>query len=321
VRAIRYHSHGGPDVLQVSEVPAPVPQDGQVLIGVEAVGANVIDTVFRRGDGPWKRPLPGALTGDVVGRVAALGPGVTRFAVGERVAALSEDAFADYVTADAQWLARVPENADAGEATVLPMTAPLALRLLRAGQLSPGDTVLVQAAAGGVGHLVLQLAKILGAGTVIGTASSPAKRDFARAQGADVVADSSDPTWPERVRAEVPGGVNVVLDAIGGEVFDRGLELLAPLGRIVSYGAIGGPLPMVAARSLIGLRYVTGLQINAWRAGRPGQARADMTEAAGYWSAGRLRTAVHATFPLTEAARAHELLDRRANLGRIVITT
>lgn len=321
MRAIRYHSLGGPDVLQVSEVPAPVPQDGQVLIGVEAVGANVIDTVFRRGDGPWKRPLPGALTGDVVGRVAALGPGVTGFAVGERVAALSEDAFADYVTADAQWLARVPENADAGEATVLPMTAPLALRLLRAGQLSPGDTVLVQAAAGGVGHLVLQLAKILGAGTVIGTASSPAKRDFARAQGADVVADSSDPAWPEHVRAAVPGGVNVVLDAIGGEVFDRSLDLLAPLGRIVSYGAIGGPLPVVAARSLIALRYVTGLQINAWRAVCPGQASADMTEAAGYWSAGRLRTAVHATFPLTETARAHELLDRRANLGRIVITT
>jgi NADPH:quinone reductase len=236
VRAIRYHAHGGPDVLQVSEVPTPVPQGGQVLIEVEAVGANVIDTVFRRGGGPWMRPLPGTLTGDVVGRVAALGPGVTDVAVGDRVAAVSEDAFADYAAVDAQWLARVPGDADAGEATVLPMTAPLALRLLRAGQLGPGDSVLVQAAAGGVGHLALQFAKILGAKTVIGAASSPAKLDFARACGADVAIDSSNPAWP------------------------------------------------------------------------------------GYWSAGHLRTAVHATFPLTGTARAHELLERRANLGRIVIT-
>jgi NADPH:quinone reductase len=321
MRAVRYHAHGGPEVLEICDLPVPVPQDGQVLIEVEAIGANAIDTVFRRGGGPWTRPLPGTLTGDAVGRVAALGPGVTDVAVGARVAALSDDAFADYVTADARWLAPVPENADAGQATVLSMTAPLALRILRAGQLGPGDTVLVQAAAGGIGHLAVQLARILGAQTVIGAASSPAKRDFARGVGADVVVDASDPGWPEHVRAAAPGGVNVVLDAIGGEVFDRGLELLAPLGRMVTYGAIGGTVPTIAAHSVFGLRYVTGVSLLAWRAGRPDLARADMTEAAEIWSAGRLRAAVHATFPLADTARAHDLLDRRANLGRIVVTT
>lgn len=318
MRSVRYHAHGGPEVLQIDEVPTPAPQDGQVLIEVEAVGANVIDTVFRAGTGPWRRPLPGTLTGDVVGRVAALGPGVTGVAAGDRVAALCEDAFADYAIADARWLAPVPAAADAGGATVLSMTAPLALRLLRAGQLNSGDTVLVQAAAGGVGHLALQLAKILGARTVIGVASSPAKLDFVRSYGGDEAIDSSDPAWPEHVRAAAPRGVDVVLDAVGGDVFNQGLELLAPLGRMVTYGAVSGTLPTLQARSLFALKYATGVSMLAWRAARPDQARADMNEVAEHWSAGLLRTAIHARFPLQNTAAVHETLESRRNLGRLV---
>jgi NADPH2:quinone reductase len=318
VRSVRYHAHGGPEVLQIDEVPTPAPQDGQVLIEVEAVGANVIDTVFRAGTGPWRRPLPGTLTGDVVGRVAALGSGATGVAVGDRVAALSEDAFADYVIADAHWLAPVPAGVDAGEATVLSMTAPLALRLLRAGQLSTGDTVLVQAAAGGVGHLALQTAKILGAKTVIGAASSPAKLDFVRSYGADEAIDSSDPAWPEHVRAAAPGGVDVVLDAVGGDVFNQSLGLLAPLGRMVAYGAVSGTLPTVQVRSLFALKYVTGVSMLAWRAAQPDQARADMNEVAEHWNAGLLHTAIHARFPLQDTASVHETLESRRNLGRLV---
>jgi NADPH2:quinone reductase len=325
VRSVRYHAHGGPEVLQIDEVPTPAPQNGQVLIEVEAVGANVIDTVFRAGTGPWRRPLPGTLTGDVVGRVAALGPGVPGpgipgVAVGDRVAALSEDAFADYVTADAHWVVPVPEGADAGEATILSMTAPLALRLLRAGRLGKSDTVLVQAAAGGIGHLALQLAKILGTKTVIGAASSPEKLDFVRSYGADEAIDSSDPAWPEHVRAAASGGVDVVLDAVGGDVFNQGLELLAPLGRMVTYGAASGTLPTLQALNLAALKSVTGVSMFAWRAARPDEARADMNEVAGYWNAGRLRTAIHARFPLQDTASVHEILQNRENLGRLVTT-
>ncbi len=140
--------------------------------------------------------------------------------MGQRVA-LSEDAFADYVTADAMWLAPVPEGVDACEATILSMTGPLALRLLRAARAQPGDTILVQAAAGGVGHLVAQLAKLLGS-TVIGTASSPIKLPFVRTCGADVAIDSSDPEWPEEVRAAAPRGVDIVLDAVGAAARDEG---------------------------------------------------------------------------------------------------
>src|SRR5690349_10031987 len=182
MRSVRYREHGGPDVLRVEDVPVPVPSAGQVLVEVEAVGANAVDAAFRAGRSPWPRPLPAALSGDVVGRVVALGPDPDPAgpAVGDRVAALSEDAFADVVAVDGRWAVPVPADADAGEATALSMIAPLALRVLRAGRVADGDTVLVQSAAGGVGHLAVQLAAVLGASTVIGTASSPAKREFAR---------------------------------------------------------------------------------------------------------------------------------------------
>jgi NADPH2:quinone reductase len=317
MRAIRYHRHGGPEVLQVEDVPVPVPADGQVLIEVEAIGANAIDTVFRRGDGPWSRPLPGQLTGDVVGRITAVGPNPPAgVELGQRVAALSEDAFADQVAVDAAWIAPIPDDADAGEATMLSMTAPLALRLLKTAQAGPDDVVLIQSAAGTVGHLAVQLARTLGVKTVIGTASSPAKLDFIRACGADLAVDLSDPNWP----AQLPDGVDVVLDSIGGKVFDQGLDLLAPLGRMVTYGAIGGELPSVEAHSLFALKSVTGLSMLAWRAARPEEARADIAEITRLHQSGDLKPVVHGTYPLAETAEIHTILDNRANLGRLVAT-
>ncbi|WP_198676107.1 quinone oxidoreductase family protein [Kribbella monticola] len=322
MRAVRYHQHGGPEVLQLEEVPAPVLTGGQVLVEVEAIGANVIDTVFRRGDGPWTRPLPGKLTGDVVGRITALGPDTpAELRTGQRVAALSEDAFAEQVAADAAWLAPVAEDADAGQATMLSMTAPLALRLLKTAKAGADDAVLIQSAAGTVGHLAVQLARALGVKTVIGTASSPAKLDFIRACGADLAVDLSDADWPDRIRELTPQGVDVVLDAVGGKVFDQGLDLLAPLGRMVSYGAISGELPVAPIQSLFQLKSVTGLSMLAWRAARPAEAYADIAEVTRLFAAGDLRPRVHGTYPLADIAELHTVLDSRANLGRLIATT
>jgi NADPH:quinone reductase-like Zn-dependent oxidoreductase len=321
MRRVRYYEYGGPEVLRVEEADIPAPGAGQVLIRSEAIGANFVDTKFRRGAGGiFQRPLPGVLTGDVVGAVEAVGPGVDTAKPGDRVAALVDpDAFADYVLADADWLAPVPEGLDAGAASMLPMGAPVALRVLRTGRLAPGETVLVHAAAGGIGHLTVQLAKLLGAGTVIATAGSPAKLDFAREYGADVAVDYTDDDWPDQVRAAAPGGVDVIADSIGGQVSLRGLDLLAPFGRLVAYGAASGDLPDIPFRSLRALKYATGFSLLAWRAARPEQARQEMTEVAGYSSGGRLRTAVHAAFPLTDAAKAHHVLEDRAQLGRVLL--
>lgn len=319
MRAVRYLSHGGPEVLQVHEVPIPVPAAGEALIEVEAVGANAIDAVFRRAAGPMSRPLPGTLSGDVVGRVTAVGPDTTGVAVGDRVAALTTDAFAEHVTAEARWTTPVPPDTDAVSATALAMIGPLAVRLLRAGNVGSGDTVLVHAAAGGVGHLAVQLARTFGAGTVIGTASTAEKRDFARERGADVVIDSSDPGWADQVRDATPAGVDVVLDAIGGAVFDQGMELLAPLGRMVGYGAIAGEFPTVSMRSLFTGQYVTGVSVLGWRAARPDLAAADAAEFADLLATGKVRSVVDSTHPLADTARVHEILDARANLGRLVV--
>ncbi|MEV4187678.1 zinc-binding dehydrogenase, partial [Streptosporangium canum] len=246
-------------------------------------------------------------------------PGVDPGLTGRRVAALAEDAFADHVIADTEWLAPVPEGIDDATASVLPMGAPVALGALRAARLSPGDTVLVHAAAGGIGHLAVQLAKISGAGTVIATAGSPGKLDFTRTLGADAAVDYSAEDWPERVREVAPGGVDVVLDSVGGHVLMRSLDLLAPLGRAVVYGAAGGEATDIPLTSLFAVKSVTGFSLLAWRAAAPKQAREDMDQVTQHAIEGRLRARLHARLPLDEAAEAHRIMESRTQLGRILL--
>ncbi|MFC6022222.1 zinc-binding alcohol dehydrogenase family protein [Plantactinospora solaniradicis] len=322
MRRVRYYEYGGPEVLTVEEVDQPVPQAGQVLLRAEAIGVNFVDTRFRRGPGSgsiFQRPLPGRPTGDVVGTVTRVGPGVDPQLVGRRVAALAEDAYADFVVAEALWLAAVPDRLDSGDASMLAMSAPVALRILRAAPLNSGDTVLIHAAAGGIGHLAVQLAKFIGAGTVIGTARSSRKLDFVRTVGADVAIDYAQPDWPDQVRAAAPDGVDVVLDAVGGPVLQSSLDLLAPFGRAVVYGAATGELEQIPVVKLFALRSVSGFNLTAWRHANPDQARHEMDEIADLFAAGQLRTTVHASLPLTEAATAHELIETRSHTGRILL--
>lgn len=323
MRRVRYYQYGGPEVLTLEQADIPEAGLGQALIKVAAIGANYVDTVIRRGPdsgSPFHRPLPGKLTGDVVGVVENVGPEVDAALVGQRVAALvAEDAFADYVLADAGWLAPVPDGIDAADASILPMSGPVALGTLRGGRLAAGDTVLVHAAAGGIGHLVVRLAKLSGAGLVIATASTPAKLDFAREQGADVAIDYSEPSWPARVREAAPRGVDLVLDSVGGDVMRQSLDLLAPYGRLVVYGAASGEFVDVPISGLFALRSVVGFSILALRSSDPEGARRQLDEITDHVVSDRLRTAVHARLPLADAALAHQLLDDRANLGRVLL--
>ncbi|MFF1924014.1 zinc-binding alcohol dehydrogenase family protein [Streptomyces sp. NPDC058221] len=322
MRKVRYHSYGGPEVLALDEVPDPVPEAGQALIRTDEIGANFVDTQLRRGLAQaelYSRPLPRPLTGDVVGTVEAVGPDTDPALIGRQVATMSEDAFCDLVVADARRLVPVPQGLDAGTAGVLPMVAPTALGVLRAGRLAHGETVLVHSAAGAVGHLAVQLAKTLGAATVIATASTAAKLDFARAHGADIGVNYTDEDWPEQVRTAVPGGVDVVLDAVGGDIMRRSLDVLAPYGRLVTYGAAGGRLGSIPAPDLYALRSVTGFSLMAAQAADAGRAAKDLAELTAYAVQGSLRAAVHARLPLTETAEVHRLLEGRAQLGRILV--
>jgi NADPH:quinone reductase len=321
MRHVRYHAHGGPEVLAIEETAVPGPGPGQVLIRTEAIGVNYVDVQLRRETSPdsiYFRSLPATLTGDVVGTVEQAGPGADPALAGTRVAVLLEDACADYVLAPTEWLASVPGELDAGAASMLPMVGAVALGALRAGRLGTGETVLVTSGAGAIGHLAVQLARLRGAGTVIATAG-PAKLGYLKELGADAAIDHTQPGWAEQVRAAAPGGVDLALEAVGGQMLHKTIELLAPLGRVVVFGASAGELTSVPVRSLFALKSVTGFSLLAWRAANPGQARADIAELTGMLTDGRLRATAETRLPLADVVQAHQLLEDRAVIGRLLL--
>jgi NADPH:quinone reductase len=320
MRRVRFHDHGGPGVLAIEDAGLPEPGPGQVLIRTEAIGLNYVDVQLRREtdqNSIWYRQLPGTLTGDVVGTIERAGPDTDPALAGTRVAVLLEDACADYVLADTGWLAPVPAGLDAGAASMLPLVGAVALGALRAGRLTPGDTVLITAGAGAIGHLAVQLARRGGAGQVIATAS-PAKLGFLKDLGADAAVDYTQPDWPDQVRAAAPGGVHLALEAVGGDVLLQAIGLLAPLGRAVVFGASAGELGSVPVRSLFMLKSVTGFSLLAWRSIDEPQARADIAGLTRLLADGELR-AVTTTLPLADIAQAHRLLEDRAIPGRLLL--
>ena len=322
MRRVRYYAHGGPEVLTVEEAPVPEPGPGQVLIRAEAIGLNYVDVQIRRetsADSIFYRPLPATLTGDVVGTVTRLGEGAAPALAGTRVAALLEDACAEYVVADTDWLIRVPDELDSGTASVLPTMGAVAFGALRTGHVAERDTVLVTAAAGGIGHLAVQLARHLGAGTVIAAAGSAAKAGFLKELGADVTVDYGQPGWADQVRAAASRGVDVVLDAVGGDILLECVGLLAPFGRVVAYGAANGDWGSVPVLRLAALKTLSAFSLLALRAAAPDRARADIAELTSLLTAGELRAATR-TLPLADVAGAHRLLEDRAVLGRLVLT-
>ena len=325
MRRVDFSEFGGPEALQVEEVDVPTPGPGEVLIRAEAIGLNFVDSKVLRGpeNGPFfQRPAAGNLMGDVVGTVTAVGADVDEGLMGTRVAALvMKDAVSDYSVAEAQWLVSVPEGLDLASASMLPVAGPVAFRVLRTGQLAPGESVLIHAAAGGVGHLAVQLAKLLGAGTVIGTASSESKLAFIKDLGADVAVNYTEESWSDRVREAAPMGVNVVLDSIGGEMLQSSIDLLAPFGRLVAFGAASGDPGSVPALKLFGLKSVTGFAGIVWRMLSPDLARQDAEEIRSYFAAGKLRASVQAELPLSDAAEAYRQLEDRSRIGRVLLLT
>ena len=322
MRRVRYYSHGGPEVLVVEEAAVPEPGPGQVLVRAEATGLNYVDVQIRRASEPgslFHRPLPAGLTGDVVGTVERVGESADPALTGTRVAALTEDACADYVVADADWLVPVSADLNAEAASVLPTMGAVALGALRLSRITEGDTVLITAAAGGIGHLAVQLARHLRVGTVVAAAGAAAKAGFLKEVGADVTVDYSQPDWADHVRQVVPGGVNVILEAVGGDTLLECIGLLAPFGRVVGYGAANGDWGMVPVLRLAALKTLSAFSLLALRAAAPEQARANVVELAGLLESGQLR-AVTTTLPLADITKAHRLFEERSVLGRLVLT-
>ncbi|MGI5125452.1 NADP-dependent oxidoreductase [Pseudonocardia sp. CA-107938] len=295
---------GGPEVLQPARRPVPEPEPIEILVRVRAAALNPVDWKTRAGGGVGGLlgPAPWVLGWDVAGEVVALGGGVTRFAVGDRVLGMPRfphegGGYGEYVTAPSRQFARIPDGLDVVEAAGLPLAGLTALQSLAAAGLEKGQRVLVHAGAGGVGHLAVQLAAARGA-HVVATASA-GKHAFVRSLGAEQVVDYRDRPFEEQVE-----DVDVVFDAVGGEVADRSLAVLRDGGVLVTI--LGGELP-----SKPGVRVI-------WPLVEPDGAGLD--ELTALVATGALRVEVAQTAPLTEVGRLHEVGELGRTVGKLVLT-
>ena len=331
MHAIQITEQGGPEVLHLVELPVPTPGPGQVLIEIAAASVNFSDIMRRRGSlYPFPTPLPFVPGSEVAGTVVALGAGVEGPPMGTPVfAAVGEDGssgYAQYALAGASGVIPVPPGLTASQAAGLVVAGTTAALVLdEVAGLSENQTVLVPAAAGGVGTFAVQLAKTRGA-TVIAAAGSAAKREAALALGADHVVESTDKYWGDAVRATCPHGVDVVIEIAGGRDLATGLGLLAPFGHLVVTGMASGTPGVLDADALNAWLYAPSLgqRVSAFNLGlyfglRPDRAVAALSDMVGRVASGRIQAPPVTEVPLADAAHAHRLLEERRAIGKVVL--
>ncbi|KVD98438.1 quinone oxidoreductase family protein [Burkholderia anthina] len=320
-KAIRYDQPGGPDVMKWVDVEVGAPKAGEVRIRQHAVGLNYIDVYFRTGLYP--QPLPGGLGMEAAGEVTAVGDGVTAFKTGDRIAYVGQPpgAYAQERVMPAERLVKLPDGIsydDAASVMLQGLTAHYLLR--RTYPVKAGDTILIHAAAGGVGLLVCQWAKALGA-TVIGTVGSDEKAELAKAHGCDHPIVYTRENFTQRVKEITSGaGVPVVYDSIGKDTYVGSLDCLAPLGYFVSFGNASGPLPPIDSKefSSRGSLFFTRPTLFSYIA-----KRADLEAAAAELFdvilSGKVKTSINQRYPLAEVGRAHADLEARKTTGSTIL--
>lgn len=320
MKAIRVHQLGGPEVLTYEDVPTPVPQAGEALVKLTAVGVNFIDTYQRIG--LYKLPLPFTPGQEAAGVVTALGSGVADVRVGDRVAyAGIVGAYAEYATVPAERVVAVSDGVSPKDAAAGLLQGMTAHYLTSSTYpLKPGDTCLVHAAAGGMGLLLCQIAKLKGA-RVIGTVSTEEKAALARAAGAADVILYTKQDFEAAVKELTRGaGVQVVYDSVGKTTFDKSLNCLARRGMMILYGQSSGPVapfdPQVLNQK--GSLFLTRPTLAHYIA-----TRADLLARAGdvfgLMRAGTLKVRIGREFPLAQAAAAHRELEARQTTGKVLL--
>lgn len=325
------HENGGPEVLTFETAEVPRPAAGEILVRVGSASVNWSDTMRRRGDVyPFETSLPFTPGGEVAGTVEQLGDGVEGPPVGTPVLALAgadgSTGYAQFAIADASRVVPIPDAVSEEVAsTILVAGLTPLLMLSAAARLTAGESVLIPAAAGGVGSYAVQLAKLLGAGTVIGLGSTPAKREAILGLGADHALDPAE-DWPAHVMEVTGGGVDVALEATGGDALDRTLGALAPFGRCVVYGFASTQAAVLGAEATARLLYrpalnqsLIGFNVGAYFGLRPEVAGPAIGQLLGYVASGQLRVPVTRRMPLAQAADAHRLLETRQTTGKIVL--
>ena len=316
MKAVRIHEYGGADNLRLDEIETPQPGADEILIKTAAAGINYADTMLRAGNYLMKPPLPFTLGFEVAGTIESIGANVKNFQTGQRVLAMVRGGgYAEYATANAAQVVPIPEGLSFGEATALLVQGLTALGLLK--DLRAGDSILIHAAAGGVGTLLVQLAKHKGA-RVIGTASTAEKLEKVIGLGADVGINYTEADWPKQVLAATDGaGANLIIEMVGGEIGKRNFECLATGGAMIVYGAASGEDFSISALSLLGkMQTVKGYNLNLET---PQNMAAFTQELLANISAGNLEVSV-TEFPLAQAAAAHRAIEGRKTTGKVVLT-
>ena len=320
MKAIRIHTPGGPEVMKLEDVPEPAPGAGQAVVTLEAAGLNYIDVYFRTGAS--KAPLPLTPGFEGAGTVTGVGPGVTDVKVGDRVAYTGIlGSYAQMNVCPADRLVKLPDGLafrDGAAAMLQGMTAHYLVGSTY--PLKKGETCLVHAAAGGMGLLLCQMAKMRGA-AVIGTVSTEEKAALARAAGADHVILYTSQDFVAEVKRITGGrGVDVVYDGVGATTFSGSLDCLRPRGMMVLFGAASGPVPPLDLQLLNvkGSLFVTRPSLNHHIA-----AREELLQRAGdvlgWIRDGKITLRVEITFPLAQAADAHRALEGRKTTGKVLL--
>ncbi|MBZ0169555.1 quinone oxidoreductase [Candidatus Methylomirabilis lanthanidiphila] len=320
MRAIRVHEYGGPDVLRYEEVARPEPGAGEARVKIDAVGINYIDIYQRKGQYP--DPLPVIPGREAAGVVDAVGPDVSDLAVGTRVVyAMHVGSYAEYAVVPARRLVPIPAAIDARVAAAVMLQGLTAHYLTHSTYpLQPGDSALVHAAAGGVGLLLVQMAKRRGA-RVIGTVSTEEKASLAKEAGADEVILYTRADFEAETRRLTDGkGVHVVYDSVGQTTFDKSLNCLKPRGYMVLYGQASGPVPPFNPQLLStkGSVFLTRPNLMHYTLDR-----AELLRRAGdlfdWINAATLTVRIDAAFPLAEAPLAHRRLEERKSIGKLLL--
>jgi NADPH2:quinone reductase len=320
MKAVRVRKHGGADALVIDDIPTPEPKPGETRVKIEASGVNFIDIYHRTGLYPLQTPF--TLGTEGAGVVDAVGDGVTEVKKGDRVAyAMIPGSYADYAIVPAAKLVPVPANIESKAAAALMLQGMTAHYLTHSTYaLKHGDTALIHAAAGGVGLLLTQVAKMLGA-RVIGTVSTEAKAQLAKQAGVDDIILYTQQDFLAEVKKLTDGrGVEVVYDSVGATTFDKSLDCLRPRGHLVLFGQSSGPVPPFDPGKLAakGSLFLT----------RPSLAhytltRAELLQRSGdlfdWIATGKLQLRIEKTLPLAQAAEAHRLLEGRKTTGKLVL--
>lgn len=322
MKALRIEKHGGPEVMQVVDLPTPEPKPGEIRVRVEAAGLNYSDIMIREGSYVDPTPMPYFPGREACGVIDKIGPGVKGFELGQRVVATSPGgAFAEYLCTNAAGLLPCPAGMSPEVGASLMIQGLTAIHCLDdLGQLKKDETVLIHAAAGGVGSLAVQIAVAMG-GRVFGTASSASKCDQIKALGATPI-NYSEGDWVKKLfDLNKGGGVKLILESVGGSVYLRSFaEALRPFGRMVVYGAASGEVVSLSNRDILASnKILMGYYLGAYFPDHMSRIMSASMKLVQFIAQGKVKPVIGQTFSLDQSKDAFECMQKRRSIGKVII--